>query len=219
MDNVIPLTGDSHRQVQNLLPWFVNGSLDEDEAAAVEAHLAECDECRADLESEFALGREVSVASLDVDQGWAAMRARIEGGDGVLAAPPLPDNVVSIRRKPFLRSPIAIGWAIAAQAAVLALVVGGIELTRSEPTHVYHALGSAPVPATGNVIVIFRPDATEQAMRAAFTRTGASLVGGPTPSDAYVLHIDIARRDNALAVLRGDRNVVLAEPIDSAGLP
>ena len=33
MDNVIPLTGDSHRQVQNLLPWFVNGSLDEDEAA------------------------------------------------------------------------------------------------------------------------------------------------------------------------------------------
>jgi anti-sigma factor RsiW len=219
MGNVIPLAGDRHQQVQSLLPWFVNGTLDEDEEAAVEAHLAECAECRADLATEMAMGREVAVASLDIDQGWAAMRARITKGDGVPAAPPLPDNVAPIRRKPLLKRPIAIGWAVAAQAVALALVVGGLELTRSEPTHVYHALGSAPAPAAGNVIVIFRPEATEFAMRTAFTRTGAKLVGGPTASDAYVLHVDAAKRAEALTALRADRNIVLAEPIDGPGIP
>ena len=219
MGNVIPLAGDRHQQVQSLLPWYVNGTLAEDEAAAVEAHLAECDECRADLKTELALGREVAVASIDVDQGWTAMRDRIEGAGQAPATPPLPENVVPMPRKPLLRRSIPIGWAAAAQAAALALVVGGVQLTRPEPTHVYHTLGSAPAPAAGNVIVIFRPDTTERAMRALFTRNGASLVGGPTPSDAYVLHVDAARRADALAALRTDHNVVLAEPIDAPGLP
>jgi anti-sigma factor RsiW len=40
---------DAHEQAQMLLPWHVNGSLEPGEAALVEAHLAECAECRATL--------------------------------------------------------------------------------------------------------------------------------------------------------------------------
>lgn len=220
MGNVIPLAGDRHQQVQSLLPWYVNGTLGVDEAAAVEAHLAECDECRADLATERVLGSETALASMDVDQGWAAMRDRIAGAVPVAPLPPQqPDKVVPLRRKPLLGRSIPVGWALAAQAAALALVVGGVAVTRPSPNHVYHALGSAPASAAANAIVIFRPDATEEAMRAALTLNSATLVGGPTASDAYVLHVDPAKRAEVLAALRADRHVVLAEPIDGPAQP
>lgn len=38
------------RQVPELLPWYLNGSLVEDEARLVESHLAECESCRCELE-------------------------------------------------------------------------------------------------------------------------------------------------------------------------
>ena len=40
------MTGEAHDKVWELIPWFVNGRLSEDDAAAVEAHLAECERCR-----------------------------------------------------------------------------------------------------------------------------------------------------------------------------
>jgi hypothetical protein len=216
MGNVIHFSGDIHQQVQSLLPWYVNDTLDEDEGAAVEAHLAECAECRRDLLTEKALGSEVSLASMDVDQGWATMRDRIAGH---APAAPLPANVVPLRRKSLFRRPIPMGWALGAQAAALALVVGGMRLGQPAPDPVYHALGSAPLPAAGNMIVIFRPDATEQALRDALVGNHASLVGGPTDSNAYILHVDDAKRPTALAALRANRQIVLAEPIDGPVRP
>jgi anti-sigma factor RsiW len=54
MAEIIRLRGSPHEQAQQLLPWYVNGTLEADEAALVEAHLAECAECRADLAAEQA---------------------------------------------------------------------------------------------------------------------------------------------------------------------
>ena len=36
-----------HREIQELLPWYVNGTLRDAEAASVDAHLAKCRDCRA----------------------------------------------------------------------------------------------------------------------------------------------------------------------------
>ena len=47
---------NSCREIRELLPWYVNGSLDAAEHEAVESHLASCEECRAELEdTRFAL--------------------------------------------------------------------------------------------------------------------------------------------------------------------
>ena len=45
------------------MPWYANGTLDADETAAVEAHLEGCDECRAELESERALGAMIATCT------------------------------------------------------------------------------------------------------------------------------------------------------------
>jgi hypothetical protein len=66
------------------------------------------------------------------------------------------------------------------------------------------------------VIILFRPEATEAGMRSALRQSGASLVGGPTDADAYLLNVPEAQRPTALARLRADREVLMAEPIDGA---
>jgi len=101
-------------------------------------------------------------------------------------------------------------------AAQLAFVViaGGVFLTLSRPN--YQTLGSAVQPAAGNVIVIFRADATQKDILDALRASGASLVGGPTAADAYLLRVPAERRPAALASLQADDDVQLAQPIDEA---
>jgi len=67
------------------------------------------------------------------------------------------------------------------------------------------------------MIVMFQPNATEKDMRAALESAGASIVGGPTPANAYLLHVAPSGRAAAVARLHDSNAVQLAEPIDSAG--
>ena len=108
--------------------------------------------------------------------------------------------------------PGKIGWIITAQAAALvaAIVLSG----PAERPALYRTLGSPPVADAGNVIVIFRPDATERDLRQTLVATGARLTDGPTAAGAYVLRVPRAGRDAALAKLRRQADIVLAQPID-----
>ena len=49
MAEIIRLRGSPHEQAQQLLPWYINGTLEADERAMVEAHLSDCADCRADM--------------------------------------------------------------------------------------------------------------------------------------------------------------------------
>jgi hypothetical protein len=122
-----------------------------------------------------------------------------------------------------VRAPSRLGWAVAAQfvlfAAGLALVAPVARQTAhrqaaAAPEAQYHALGSAPSAPTGDVIVIFRPDATAGELSKALRESGARLVDGPTAADAYVLDVPQARRNATLAQLRANGAVTLAEAID-----
>jgi len=114
----------------------------------------------------------------------------------------------------------ALGWATAVQFALL-LVLGGVLVLRPvQPAQplapAYQTLGAAPAPAAGNLIVIFRPDTPEKALRGILNASRARLVDGPTAADAYVLHVAPGERAAVLISLRARREVVLAEPIDAA---
>ena len=208
---------DAHLEAQMLLPWYATGRLDPDERALVEAHLSQCRQCQAELRLERRLDTEVAELPTDVDQAWAALRPRLgrrHAARGIGAAWGAGLDAV---RGALVRPAPWLGWAFAAQtAALLAVAVLAVQPLR--PAR-YHALGAAPPPASGNVIVTFRPDTSEQDLRNTLNESHARLVDGPTAADAYVLHVPAAERAAALVKLRQRANIVLAEPIDAAGAP
>jgi len=202
------LNADEHHDLQELLPWYVTGRLDEAEQARVDAHVGGCAECQAEVRFQRRLEAEVARLPIDVEEGWASMRRRVEADQ---AAEPR-------RTAPRAATPRAawLGWGIAAGLAV----VSGVSLMprdrlAGEAAPAYHALSAAPAPAPGNLIVIFRPDATEAVMRETLRASHARLVDGPTTADAYVLSVAPEARDAALSTLRARHEVVLAEPVDA----
>jgi anti-sigma factor RsiW len=195
-----------HEAADALLPWYAAGEIDARDRAAVETHLADCAECRRQLALERRLVDEFQAHSPDLDSGWARLRGRIE-------APAARRAKIRDAWDEFWGLLSRPGIAALATAQVAFLVVGGAALhSLSRPA--YHALGSAPAPASGNALVMFRADATEQQIADTLRRSGATIVGGPTAADAFVLRVPAERRQAALARLQSAAIVKLAQPID-----
>jgi len=207
MSNTIPLYENAHATTQRLLPWYVNGALDESERELVEAHLGSCADCRAELDAEHQLEGDVASLALDVDQGWAKMQARIA------AQPSAPSNVVWFRRR------VPLGWAIAAQAIAATVLIALLAPQERASSVDYRALGAPAAAPKGNVIVMFAAGARESDMRRVLTGAKVRLVGGPTAAGAYLLDVAPAERRAALQALHGDKAVSLAEPIDPGAAP
>jgi hypothetical protein len=217
MGSIIPLPASEHHEFQLLLPWYVTGRLDELEHARVENHLAACAECQAELKLERWLDAEISDLPIEVEHGWRRLHARIAGGP---ETPPRGRFPFASRRWRVARafSARSAGWAIAASCALLLLAVGAWTLPRLQAGP-YQALGAAPGPIAGNLVVIFRPDALEKSMRETLNASEARIVDGPTAADAYVLRVPPSQRLSALAKLRASSAVVMAQPIDPGGSP
>ncbi|MGN8001348.1 anti-sigma factor family protein [Sphingomonas sp. 22176] len=207
MGDLLHLRGDPHEATMLLLPWYVTGEIEPGDRLLVDAHLADCADCRDELAAERRLHGAVADLPAPSAAGWDRMMAE-------LARPEAPAQLP----RSFLRR---AGWMLAAQAAVLVLGVGVVlHLQRQAPSvatpQSYHALGSPQQGQAGNILVMFAPDTREPALRKAIEASGARLVDGPTAAGAYLLAIAPGERAAALARLRTQAGVTLAQPIDAA---
>ena len=211
MAQIIHFRGSPHDEVQELLPWFVNGTLETDEAERVEAHLATCAECRGELAAERQLAEGIANLPVDVEGSWAGLQERLDAqAVGRLQPPP-----------PVWLRPVPLVWAVAAPAAAaaaVALFFVNVPL-QTAPTAQYRALGSSNVLQTANLIVQFEPNTRVRDMELALSSSDARLVDGPTQTGAYLLRVDQSQRELALKRLRDNDVVALAEPIDGAANP
>lgn len=192
-----------HHEAEELLPWYASGRLEAADRVLVEEHLSSCAKCREQLTLERRLIQEFRSFAPEVDAGWARLRSRIA---------PRPANVEPRPIWRIVRHP-AVATLAAAQLAFL-VFGAGILLWLSRPT--YHALGSPPPSPTADVIVMFRADATVEDVKSTLKAANASIIDGPTDADAYLLHVPLRQRNLALARLRADDDVQMAEPIDGA---
>jgi anti-sigma-K factor RskA len=118
--------------IHGLSGAYAVDAVSDDERAAFEAHLAECDECRAEVASlrEAAAG----LAPLSDTAPPPQLRdAVLQGISGVRPLPPAETNVVPLAS----RRRRTVAW-VAAAAAAVALIVGGIawnaSRTGTQPT-------------------------------------------------------------------------------------
>ena len=197
----------AHQRVQDLLPWYVMESLDAQDRALAEAHLATCLICQRDVEwhRQLRAAHDDAVPPFDVERALASVKARV-GEAGSLA-----------QRSRHSRVPRAalIGWAIAAQVVIVAGFYAVTKMPAPTPS-TFHALGhSATADASARLLVVFAPDVTEKEMRRILHDSGARIVDGPTSTDAYVLHVPPQHSEAALRALRGERAVARVESLDS----
>jgi hypothetical protein len=219
---ILHLEPDPHAAVQRLLPWYLTGRLETVEHDAVEAHLAQCAECRAELETErqWQLLQPGHGAQVDVEDGWARMRARLGGeaastpSPATTAAPPRRRGWVPPSWHTAARLP-SRAWAAPMLLSVALVAAIGVTLRPAPAVGEYHAL-AAPVETGGTAVVRFRPDATEAQIRHGLKDSGARLVDGPTVSDAYVVRVSREHYAAALDKLRKEPGVALVEALESA---
>jgi anti-sigma factor RsiW len=221
---ILHLEPDPHVAVQRLLPWYLTGRLETTEHDAVEAHLAQCPECRAELETErqWQLLQPGHGAQTDVEEAWARMRARL-GGEA--APPPAATPATPPRRRGWplpvwqagTRLP-ARAWAAPALLSVALAVAIVVTLRPPQALGDYHAL-AAPAEVGATAVVRFHPEATEAQIRRGLEDSGARLVDGPTVSDAYVVRLPHEHYAAALDKLRKAPGVALVEALESATSP
>ena len=207
---VVRLDPAAHKVADALLPWFVNGTLDADERTLVEQHLAECARCRdeaewlRDLHAACIAGEAAPGAS----RAFHKLRSRL---DAPRARADRSMPRLRLTARPWTH------WVIGAQLALVA-ALGVLWLQQTdEHAALYRTLGApgAAAQAVGSLVVVFDPAASEAELRRVLRSVGARVVDGPTRSNAYVLDVPAAGREQALRTLRSEPAVALAEELDS----
>lgn len=191
-----------HREVMELLPWYVNGTLDGTEFARVDAHLHECVACRRECEEQRRLAAAVrlDVAPPAMVRGFERLSAQI---DAATAAAP-----VSTWRT-WLRPAVLVPLMAAQFAAIVVLVL----LLRPEAP-AYRTLSTAPIEATSRdaVVVVFDASVTPMGMANLLRELDARVVGGPNARGAYTLEPRPGTQAATLERLRAYPGVRFAQP-------
>jgi Putative zinc-finger len=220
--HILPFGGDNaHEAAQALLPWHANRSLAADEERWVAAHVAACPRCQADLAIEQRLceAHAMLPTAGEAHRGFEALRRRIESPSRWAQGKARLHRLLQgwQASSPWLRGAVLV------QGLLLALTTTGWAWLASQPEQAapYQALGNAaPAPsASANLLLRFRPDASERDMRAALQDSGARIVDGPTVTGAYLLTVAPTQAAAALQRLRAAPAVEMAESLAAAGAP
>jgi hypothetical protein len=202
-----------HKAAQRLLPWLLSGALDGAELALVREHLRSCTACRDELEWERRLrAAGQSQPALDADAALGRLTPRLDHP---------PRRFDTLRRWAAALAARDAGWwrplaltqfgAIAALAALLSI--------RPESDEARYRLLAAGTPVQGDLVAAFRPDTPERELRRILQDSGTRVLDGPTAAGAYVLAARASTPAHALARLRAEPAVTLAQPLRAEGRP
>jgi hypothetical protein len=206
----------AHQAVQQLLPWLLAGTLDSAELAMTRLHLQTCAQCQADLawQRKLRAAAPAPDAAFDADRGFAQLLPLL----GPHPGPQTSSSRIGVPnrwRKMAAANSAWLKWTAVAQLAV----IGGLSVMLARPgidAAGYRAMGGpggATKGGAGNAVVVFRPDTHEREIRRILQANGARVVDGPTVTDAYVLALPPSQAASALARIRAESAVTLAQPL------
>lgn len=209
---ILKFEGSDHHEVERLLPWFVNGTLEADERALVAQHLEHCPQCKQELAELFELRAaclQTPPPAVDESAGWRRVQARLHTPERSPEAHARRarsgDRIRSWRRAPrWLRA------AFLAQTAAVLAIAAAWTLMREPPAD-YRTLSAAPAPrgAANTLVIVFDPDTPEARMRQLLRASQAHVIDGPNEAGAYVIEVPDGQLATVRAALRAAPGVSL----------
>ena len=235
--HTFPLT-DDHQQIQLLLPWYVNHSLEQNERKLVESHLRSCILCHRELVVLRKLAEDVNKSSvLDVaaEASFARLRGKLQAAEPVRSFinQQNPDwlkksvNVTSSlsvhttnKAGRLLRFSGRAGryFAIAA-SMLLAMIPVVMQYGRSSATTDYYTLSDAkPESPSGTKLrIVFSKSLPTTEINLLLEKIHGELVEGPSSVGAYTARLSTGKDSQdltaAVTLLRKQQNVLLVEPV------
>lgn len=194
-----------HSEVERLLPWFANATLNPHERLAVQRHLQRCAQCRDDLADERRLRAEVRQSAADPATEIAYAR-----WEHSLPVPPAT-------------APAVPGWSRASIVGIALVLVAGLVLGvfgwDASRVTTYRTLASpqtaSPVTGDGPLLrVVFASDLPLANWQGLLDEIGATVQGPPNSVGAYTVQLKRGMRvQDVLARLRAADGVRFAEPV------
>lgn len=172
----------SEHTAEGLLPFYLNGTLDDLERQQVEQALAASDDLRNELSFLSALQLRVKQFS------------PLTHSPGELGLKRLQQH---IRKRGHAKRSLR-GWRLAAIAASVVVVAQAVILLSATELPMYRSAGgeTATAPAALIVRVSFAPHATEQEIRTVLVRCNARIVDGPSALGVYQLSLPDTRKQS-----------------------
>ena len=218
------------QEILDWIPWYAEDALTETQRGAVEAHAAQCVDCRVEL-AMLSGGATPSAATPDSEPVFARVLARIEAegvGDasvrvGSHRAP------ASTRRTPLLHGTQrsarrSFGRVAATAALLLGVGAAGWFANNVFATHADAAYGTASDAGTNALAegsgvqldVVFRGDADVELINTDLRALGAVVISGPSPAGRYRVALpEGSDASAAIAMLRAEGRGIasFAEPL------
>jgi hypothetical protein len=207
-----------HQDVWEVLPWFVNGSLEDQELEQVERHIAGCEECRHEASELQQLARIMVGAGAPMvtpDDAFPELLSKIEEAERLQAVPWPRRLLFAFSAGPFLRPVLVTGLVV---IVMLAALLWRQSVPR--PPEAFRTLSdpAVAVESTGlRVRMVFGSEIDEGTLRSLLLEVEGQIVGGPSPYGVYTVELpaeeDPAARARLLEEIRARKEVEFLEPV------
>jgi len=213
---------DTHAEAWALLPWLANGRIEAVDREWVEAHVAGCAECRAELVAQrkvasgMSLDAERPASGNEEQKSFNKLWARIEAME---SSSPVSADASSGGHR---RSSRTVRW-LAAAVVVQAVGLGvlGFSSLRgpSQADGFVTVTDSTPRLNAPAVRIVFAPRASIDTINTLLVHQGLSIVSGPGDRGNFTAELSAdavasgASAESVAQVISKDPNVSFAQPV------
>jgi anti-sigma factor RsiW len=172
---------NTHQQIKECIPWFVNGTLDESEQDSVNTHIEGCEECRQELQQVITTAqgfrREDSVQS-----SWAnELESRRVRSFAQLSQRINTSTSEGVKPEPRTQW----RWAMAASVLVAGIGMSSFMLGRLSQDAEYVGLTSNVLPTENVLQVVFHPSVSDADIQKIVADNGGEVLGSASPRQVY----------------------------------